>query len=80
MTATTISPTEFQLSGVPPEQDAMMRQIATEAPATLSALNTVDGVGEAGQLVHRPQPRVEGFFVSPLMPGARSSFSSRRPT
>jgi preprotein translocase subunit SecD len=53
VTATTISPTEFQLSGVPPEQDAMLRQIATEVEQVYNRES-----GTAGTYVFRMKPNI----------------------
>ncbi len=43
VTATAPSPTEFQVAGVPPEQDAVLRQAATEVEATYNRESGVNG-------------------------------------
>ena len=44
VTASAPSPIEFELTGVPPEQDAVLRQTATEVEATYNRDSGVDGI------------------------------------
>jgi preprotein translocase subunit SecD len=53
VTATALSPTEFQIAGVPPEQDGVLRQAATEVEATFNRES-----GAAGTYVFRMKPNV----------------------
>jgi preprotein translocase subunit SecD len=53
VTATALSPTEFQIAGVPAEQDGVLRQAATEVEATFNRES-----GAAGTYVFRMKPNV----------------------
>jgi len=53
VTATALSPTEFQLAGVPAEQDGVLRQAATEVEATFNRES-----GAAGTYVFRMKPNI----------------------
>ncbi len=53
VTATLLSPAEFQIAGVPPEQDGVLRQAATEVEATFNRES-----GAAGTYVFRMKPNI----------------------
>ena len=53
VTATALSPTSFQISGVPPEQDGVLRQAATEVEATFNRES-----GAAGTYTFRVKPNI----------------------
>ena len=53
VTATAASPTEFQIAGVPPEQDAALRQAATETEAVFNRES-----GAAGTYTFRMKPNI----------------------
>ena len=53
VTATALSPTEFQIAGVPPEQDGVLRQAATEVEATFNRES-----GAAGTYMFRMKPNI----------------------
>ena len=53
VTATALSPTEFQIAGVPPDQDGVLRQAATEVEATFNRES-----GTAGTYVFRMKPNI----------------------
>jgi len=53
-TATILAPDAFQIAGVPPDRDALVRQLATEAEATY---NRESGAG--GTYIFRMKPNIE---------------------
>ena len=53
VTATALSPTEFQIAGVPPDQDGVLRQAATEVEATFNRES-----GAAGTYVFRMKANI----------------------
>jgi preprotein translocase subunit SecD len=53
-TATALGPTAFQIAGIPPDRDALVRQLATEVEATY---NRESGAG--GSYTFRMKPNIE---------------------
>jgi preprotein translocase subunit SecD len=54
VTASALAPDAFQLAGIPPDRDALVRQLATEAEATY---NRESGAG--GSYIFRMKPNIE---------------------